>query len=170
MAQFMAPSSYGEALDRLTILELKRHFIKDKRRDDVEREYTDLKELELKVEVFVGGRNAENIYIDRPVMYDSDGKQILLTPQEARLRNLTYQTNLFADLIVDITKEDGNVITKEFPKTLIGRIPIMVHSDPCILHGQGIPVLRELEECIYDSGGYFIIDGKEKEMITSVHL
>jgi hypothetical protein len=45
MNQFMAPSSYGEALDRLTILELKKHFISDKRREDVEREYNDLKEL-----------------------------------------------------------------------------------------------------------------------------
>lgn len=45
MTQFMAPSSYGEALDRLTILELKKHFIADKRREDVEREYNDLKEL-----------------------------------------------------------------------------------------------------------------------------
>jgi hypothetical protein len=45
MNQFLAPSSYGEALDRLTILELKKHFISDKRREDVEREYNDLKEL-----------------------------------------------------------------------------------------------------------------------------
>ena len=41
----MAPSSYGEALDRLTILELKLEFIKDGRRQDVQREYNDLKEL-----------------------------------------------------------------------------------------------------------------------------
>lgn len=39
----MVPSSYGEALDRLTILELKKNFIKDKRREDVEREYNDLR-------------------------------------------------------------------------------------------------------------------------------
>lgn len=45
MNQFMAPSSYGEALDRLTILELKLEFIQDKRREDVQREYEDLKEL-----------------------------------------------------------------------------------------------------------------------------
>ena len=45
MNKFLAPSSYGEALDRLTILELKKHFITDKRREDVEREYNDLREL-----------------------------------------------------------------------------------------------------------------------------
>jgi hypothetical protein len=41
----MAPSSYGEALDRLTILDLKLEFIQDKRREDVQREHADLKEL-----------------------------------------------------------------------------------------------------------------------------
>jgi hypothetical protein len=45
MNLFMAPSSYGEALDRLTILELKKKFIQDARKKDVEREYDDLKEL-----------------------------------------------------------------------------------------------------------------------------
>lgn len=45
MTQFLAPSSYGEALDRLTILQLKLDFIQDKRRDDVRREFDDLYEL-----------------------------------------------------------------------------------------------------------------------------
>jgi hypothetical protein len=45
MSQFFAPSSIGEALDRLTILQLKLQFIQDKRRDDVQCEYTDLFEL-----------------------------------------------------------------------------------------------------------------------------
>lgn len=42
----MTPSSYGEALDRLTILQLKLEFIEDaKRRADVQHEYDDLWEL-----------------------------------------------------------------------------------------------------------------------------
>jgi hypothetical protein len=45
MSQLLAPSSIGEALDRLTILQLKLQFIQDKRRDDVQREYADLFEL-----------------------------------------------------------------------------------------------------------------------------
>jgi hypothetical protein len=43
---FMTPSSYGEALDRLTILELKLEFIEDsKRKADVQQEYNDLWDL-----------------------------------------------------------------------------------------------------------------------------
>lgn len=45
MSTFLAPSSYGEALDRLTILELKLHFIQDSRKDDVQREYNELRDL-----------------------------------------------------------------------------------------------------------------------------
>ena len=51
-------------------------------------------------------------------------------------------------------------------KVAIGSIPIMLHSDICVLNGYGNKVLRELGECIYDGGGYFIIDGKEKVIIA----
>ena len=45
MTAFMAPSSIGEALDRLTILQLKLDYIQDHRRQDVQVEYNDLKNL-----------------------------------------------------------------------------------------------------------------------------
>lgn len=45
MTTFLAPSSYGEALDRLTILQLKLDYIQDKRREDVQVEFNDLFEL-----------------------------------------------------------------------------------------------------------------------------
>ena len=51
----------------------------------------------------------------------------------------------------------NKIIIKKFENVAIGSIPIMVHSDICILHGQGSDVLRELGECVYDTGGYFII-------------
>lgn len=132
--------------------------------------YDDHQQVQLQVDVYVGGRDTKNIYLDRPVMYDSDGKQMLLTPHEARLRNLTYQTNLFADLDVVFTKDDGTTTTRTFPKTLLGAIPIMTHSDPCVLYNQGTDVLREFNECIYDQGGYFIIDGKEKVIVSQERI
>jgi DNA-directed RNA polymerase II subunit RPB2 len=132
--------------------------------------YDDHNQVQLKVDVYVGGKNGKDIYIDRPVMFDSDGKPILLTPHEARLRNLTYQTNIFADLHVEYTKEDGKMTERQFPRTLLGAIPIMTHSDPCVLHGQGSDVLREFNECVYDQGGYFIIDGKEKVIVSQERI
>lgn len=133
--------------------------------------YTDAKELQLKVEVFVGGEDSSAIYIDRPTMVDATGTQVLLTPQEARLRNLTYQMHLYADVLVKFTQSEHEEPTiKMFERVLLGAIPIMVHSDPCILHGQGTPVLREMHEDMYDSGGYFIVDGKEKVIVSQERM
>jgi hypothetical protein len=44
MSQIRLPVSIGEALDKLSILEIKLHYIKDERRNDVEKEYTLLKQ------------------------------------------------------------------------------------------------------------------------------
>ncbi len=133
--------------------------------------YTDAKELQLQVEVFVGGEDSSRIYIDRPIMYDSTGTQMLLTPQEARLRNLTYQTTIYADIVVKFTQEEGaEPSIKVFERVPLGAIPIMVHSDACMLHGQGTPVLREFHEDMYDAGGYFIIDGKEKVIVSQERI
>lgn len=122
----------------------------------------------LKIEVFVGGERGENVYLDRPVIVDDEGVPRLLTPQEARLRNLTYQTNLYADIEVRFTTDDSPEPRKLpiFKKISLGAIPIMLHSDMCVLYNQGMQVSRELGECAYDTGGYFIIDGKEKVIIS----
>ena len=127
--------------------------------------YDDLGNISMKVDMFVGGKDGEDIFIDRPITYE-DGNQKLITPNETRLKNLTYETHLYANVHVEITDDDNNKIEKKFQNVAIGSIPIMVHSDICILHGQGSDVLRELGECIYDTGGYFIINGNEKVVIA----
>jgi len=127
----------------------------------------------LTVKVFVGGENGDAIFLDRPTMIDNNKTEVLLTPAESRLRNLTYEGHLYADVkvIYELTeREHDRIQTTNFPKVLLGAIPIMVHSDACILNGQGPDVLRELGECIYDAGGYFIIDGKEKVIVSQERI
>ena len=124
-----------------------------------------------KVDVYVGGEDGTKLYIDRPTHLDDEGKQMLLSPQDARLLNLTYFTKIYADIHVIYTKEDG-IVTQPiiFPHTLIGSIPLMLHSDQCILHGQGSKILRAFGECPMDPGGYFIIDGKEKVIVSQERI
>lgn len=126
----------------------------------------------LKVDLYVGGRDGKAIFIDRPVLYDTDQTPMILTPQEARLRNLTYQTHLHADITVEITEgtAPAPTTTKTFPRVLLGALPMMVHSDACILHRQGPLVLRAFGECPNDTGGYFIIDGKEKVIVSQERI
>jgi len=47
-------------------------------------------------------------------------------------------------------------------KLYLGKIPIMVNSDFCILNGLSRELCHSFGECRNDPGGYFIINGKEK--------
>ena len=61
----------------------------------------------------------------------------------------------------------NGIQTHEFvlDKILLGRFPIMVQSDLCILSGLPKEMRFNMGECRNDVGGYFIIDGKEKTVI-----
>lgn len=125
----------------------------------------------LRVEVYVGDKSGDKIFIERPTELDEFGKPKLLTPQKARLLDQTYNTHLFADVCIDYYKDGSDQpITKKFPMTFIGSIPLMLHSEPCVLHGQGSKVLQGLGECSMDPGGYFVIDGKEKVIVSQERL
>ena len=132
--------------------------------------YNDNKEEVFKIEIFIGGLEGTELSISRPIIYE-DGCPKLITPFDARMRNLTYETHLFAEVVVCITymDEDGKRSIEPpttFKNVAIGSIPIMLHSDICVLKNQGSSILRKLGECPYDTGGYFIIDGKEKVIIA----
>ena len=127
--------------------------------------------LKVKIELFVGGDQTPlKVYVDRPTFINASGDTVLLTPHEARMKNASYMAHIFADVTVRYTEDGKPPHDKQFNKVLIGTIPIMLHSDICILHEQGPQVLRELGECIYDQGGYFIIDGKEKVIVSQERI
>ena len=45
----------------------------------------------------------------------------------------------------------------------LGKIPIMLYSNLCVLNKKNI---HETEECKFDKGGYFIINGSEKVIVS----
>ena len=124
----------------------------------------------MKTDLYIGGKNSDLIYIDHPIAIekneDNDDIKKIVTPNDARLKSITYESHIYADVLIEITNKNDEVFTKMIEKVAIGSIPIMLHSDICVLNGYGNKVLRELGECIYDGGGYFIIDGKEKVIIA----
>jgi DNA-directed RNA polymerase II subunit RPB2 len=110
------------------------------------------------------------IYISKPVLYDSPNKPMY--PAEARLRKLTYGANLYIDIhhkIVRINPLTGESEVIEQPlleKYPCGRMPIMVGSKYCVLTEQNNMTKMDMGEGIYDYGGYFIIKGSEKIIIS----
>ena len=90
-----------------------------------------------------------------------------MTPHLARLRNYTYSMPIMINITVDISIKDNNSITtlprKTFNNILLGKIPIMVGSSYCMV--VKYPHLS-VDECKYDKGGYTIINGNEKVIIT----
>jgi DNA-directed RNA polymerase beta subunit len=56
--------------------------------------------------------------------------------------------------------------TMILPKIYLGKFPIMLHSDFCVLKGLPPEIRHTMGECRSDIGGYFIIQGLEKTVIT----
>lgn len=106
------------------------------------------------------------IYASKPSFSEPDGTIHEVFPSEARLRNLTYSAAIFAD----ITKSYyvNNVLQKQevVEKVPIGKIPIMLRSQYCVLKDLTDTGLYEVKECPLDPGGYFIINGSEKVLIA----
>ncbi|KAI0842359.1 DNA-dependent RNA polymerase II beta subunit [Hypoxylon sp. FL0890] len=55
---------------------------------------------------------------------------------------------------------------KQGDQIFIGKLPVMVKSKACHLNGESDDELFLLNECPYDQGGYFIINGSEKVLIA----
>lgn len=126
-----------------------------------------------KVEIFMGGEDGSAIMLGTPTIQHQSGEDVrLMFPNEARLRNLTYSAGLYCDILVRVTfgrPAEGAPAVKEttirqFP---LAQLPIMLHSKGCLLNNKPKEFLQAVGECPYDQGGYFIIGGSEKVLITS---
>ena len=115
--------------------------------------------------------NFGKIHISKPVIYQTNNKKTQMYPNDARLRNLTYESNLMIDIhhkmVVYDKKEKKNIETvyKPLLKFDCGKIPIMLRSDFCVLSEQSCFTAAEMGEGLYDYGGYFIVKGGEKVIV-----
>jgi DNA-directed RNA polymerase II subunit RPB2 len=111
------------------------------------------------------------VSVDVPTVVDGrTGKTRPLLPNEARLKDMTYDAGIYADVRVE-TKVDGVVVEPKVPlakSICLGRIPLMLHSRHCFLHDLSDRELRDAGECPNDRGGYFVVDGKEKIVVPQL--
>ena len=88
-----------------------------------------------------------------------------VTPMECRLRDMTYS----APVVVDIafSRDRQRIIKRD---QLLCRMPIMLRSSKCHLHGANNHDMQLMSECPLDPGGYFIIRGTEKVILIQEQL
>ena len=118
--------------------------------------------------LYLGGKDGNKIYFGKPIIYD-DNNTHYMYPNDARLRNMTYGVTIHYDVDVDFIYYKGDEKVEHsitLDKIYLGKFPIMLQSDLCILNGLTREVRYNMGECRNDYGGYFIIDGKEKTIIS----
>ena len=188
------------------------------------------KDTKSQCNLYIGGKEGNQLYFGKPIVYDGQGNDHFMFPNEARLLNLTYEMSLYYDMEIEIihcleegeelslesnefikqlhdgqidiidtslnikrypisdlnqiqtttqiaekiqkernesyiTEKDGTrkqTYNHKIEKIFLGNFPIMLQSKFCILYGLSYENRIMMGECKNDSGGYFIIDGKEK--------
>lgn len=103
----------------------------------------------------------DKIEIKKPEITEADGAKRFIYPNEARLRKLSYSAPIFLEISAHI-----NGVQRESFSTQIGSLPIMLKSDFCHLNRLGRDELIAKGEDPEDPGGYFIINGTEKALIS----
>ncbi len=125
-----------------------------------------------RVEIYVGGQDGSAIEIGTPTVSLQNSKEVrVLFPNEARLRNLTYASIVYADVLVKLIvtlpgQAPSAPITREFKRMPLFKLPILLQSRFCLLHNKPKSFLKEAGECVQDPGGYFIVGGSEKVLVT----
>ena len=116
--------------------------------------YSKKDEDETKYELFLG---QSHIAANPQFLENNDSSQRIIFPNDARVRNLDYLSELSLDVILTEKKKNG--IKNDIPcnNLNIGKIPIMVRSKYCSLNGKTDNERIAVKECEFDQGGYFII-------------
>mmetsp|Transcript_43794 Transcript_43794/g.105889 ORF Transcript_43794/g.105889 Transcript_43794/m.105889 type:complete len:1171 (+) Transcript_43794:84-3596(+) len=102
---------------------------------------------------------------DAPGVYES------ITPQQCRLRDMTYYAQILVDIEYTRDKPGGGQkerVRKE--NHAIGRMPIMLRCSHCVLANKTDAENAAMGECPIDSGGYFVVRGTEKVILIQEQL
>ncbi|MEL9969376.1 MAG: DNA-directed RNA polymerase subunit B [Metallosphaera sp.] len=105
------------------------------------------------------------IRVGKPRVREADKGDKEITPMEARLRNLTYA----APVYLEMTPIENN-IEGDLTEVYIGDIPIMLKSIADPTSEFTSEKLVEIGEDPKDPGGYFIVNGSERVIVTQEDL
>lgn len=118
---------------------------------EIKPEVPDLGEFKIKLGKFKLGS---------PSVKEADGSVRNILPIEARMRNLTYASPMYVEMVPILNGIESETIWVNF-----GDMPIMLKSKFCPLSGMTKKELIEAGESPDDPGGYFIINGTERVLV-----
>jgi len=101
------------------------------------------------------------ITVGKPEITEADGSKRPIYPIEARLRKISYSAPIYLEISTYV-----NDVQRENFVTEVGKVPIMLRSKYCHLHGLSREELVKRGEDATDPGGDFIINGTEKVIVT----
>lgn len=104
-------------------------------------------------------------WVGEPKFVEDSYVDTALTPFQCRLRDCTYS----APIYVNVRYTRGRQIVDK-KNVIVGRMPIMLRSEKCMLRNKTESQLAEMKECPYDPGGYFIVKGVEKVILIQEQL
>ena len=114
---------------------------------------------DIEAKMFGGAPRPTNIKPNKKTLSNTKPLEIT-TDAAARIRDATEKS------LSGIAGTTTQTRTHTLSKVYLGKFPIMLQSDFCILSGLPKDVRHTAGECRNDPGGYFIIDGKEKTVVA----
>ena len=128
----------------------------------------------------------KNMTLGPPTIREANGSEHPSSPLECRLRKLTYMSPIYLDFTIHRDDLPQPIVEE---KVQIGSVPIMIRSRRCNLNPAHIDANRNLSpnqseedkehyhrllegkgEDPHDPGGYFIINGTERVLISMEDL
>jgi DNA-directed RNA polymerase II subunit RPB2 len=88
-------------------------------------------------------------------------------PNETRTRSLNYDSTICCDITETIVDNGVKEVIHHY-RVPIGRVPVMVGSDICNLFHLSADERVKVGECEFDKGGYFIISGHERVIVSQI--
>ena len=105
-----------------------------------------------------------------PCFIDADDKPVYIKPKECRLRNLDYKAPIYCFIQCESKSNLTNQTKTKIEKILLCNIPVMLKSEICPLQKLSPHQMSQEGECMYDHGGYFILNGSEKVLIAQERM
>jgi len=118
------------------------------------------------IRLYIGGRDGDKIWYRPPL----DELENAVMPNACRTENRTYGLECIADIETEYQLADGVKEIVKFEKVAIANLPLMLMSKYCHLTALTPQQAYEQGEDLHELGGYFIVDGGERILLTQERL